>query len=259
MSIGNSGQPAWKTADGTGGWGGDYGPPTAATVAGDRIILGWTGHEAGWGIISTDLSGKKFWGLRQKNASILATDGTRIFRQRRGGRQRGECLRRSLPGSRWFSAISDRDCSRRPVGMRHTNSPGGVAYDHGLLYVSFPARNLIGVYDANSGDLQTTWSVEKPGRLVVTGGAVLAISGVKIVRGVAGKFTRFHHQARRRAGGHRRGRRGAGLRRQSGCLAERERLRRRRALSAAASAKRVGVRQSARIIRRHARARRHRG
>ena len=79
MSIGNSGQPAWKTADGTGGWGGDYGPPTAATVAGDRMILGWTGHEAGWGIIATDLRGKKIWGLGQKNASMLATDGTRFF------------------------------------------------------------------------------------------------------------------------------------------------------------------------------------
>ena len=69
--------------------------------------------------------------------------------------------------------------------------PGGVAYDTGLLYVSFPGRNLIGVYDATSGNLQTTWSVEKPGRLAVAHGVVLAISGVKVVRGVEGKFTDF--------------------------------------------------------------------
>ena len=56
-----------------------------------------------------------------------------------------------------------------------------------LLYVSFPGRNLIGVYDATSGNLQTTWSVEKPGRLAVPG-AVLAISGAKVVRGVEGKL-----------------------------------------------------------------------
>ena len=28
----------------------DDGPPTAVTCSGDRMILGWTGHEAGWGI-----------------------------------------------------------------------------------------------------------------------------------------------------------------------------------------------------------------
>jgi len=65
----------WQTADGTGGWGGDYGPPTAACVAGDTVVLGWTGHEAGWGIIGVDLDGQKKWGAKQKNTAHLATDG----------------------------------------------------------------------------------------------------------------------------------------------------------------------------------------
>lgn len=191
MSIGNSGQPAWKTADGSGGWGGDYGPCTAAAVAGDRVILGWTGHEAGWGIIATDLNGKKLWGLGQKNASILATDGTRFFANGEG--EGKEVNIYAVASGQPLVFGNGRQGLLPPAGGdATTNQPTGLAYAQDRLYVSFSGRNLIGVYEGKSGDLLTSWAVEQPGRLAVNAdGAVLVISGAKIVRGVDGKFTDF--------------------------------------------------------------------
>ncbi len=78
LSVHNSGQPAWKTDNNTGGWGGDHGEPIAVCVAGNGLVLAWNSAEAGWGIIRTDVEGKKQWGIL-KNATDLATDGTRIF------------------------------------------------------------------------------------------------------------------------------------------------------------------------------------
>ena len=191
MSIGNSGQPAWKTADGTGGWGGDYGPPTAVTVAGDRIIIGWTGHEAGWGIIATDLAGKKQWGLGHKNASVLASDGTRFYAN---GEEGGNEINVYAVTSGQPMVFGNRRQGLAPPngGDEKSNRPTGVAYARGRLYVSFGGRNLIGVYDGNSGDVETTWNVDRPGRLaVMPDGSVIAISGDKVMRGVDGKFTDF--------------------------------------------------------------------
>ena len=191
MSIGNSGQPPWKTADDTGGWGGDYGPPTAAVVAGDRVILGWTGHEAGWGIIATDLTGKKIWGVRQKNAGFLATDGTRFFANGEGDGKEVNVY--SVAAGQPLVFGNGRQALLPPPGGdADTNAPSGLAYGNGMLYVSFGQRNLVGVYDAKSGDLQTTCPVQQPGRLAVAADhALLLISGGKVLRGVAGQFTDF--------------------------------------------------------------------
>ncbi len=191
MSIGNSGQPAWKTADGTGGWGGDYGPPTAAAVAGDRVLLGWTGHEAGWGIIATDLSGKKLWGLGHKNASLLATDGTRFFAN---GEGEGKEINVYAVSTGQPMAFGNRRQGLEPPagGSADTNLPGGVAAHEGALYVSFPGRDLVGVYNAQSGNLKLTWPVEKPGRLATTpDGTLLVISGGTVARILAGKAADF--------------------------------------------------------------------
>jgi hypothetical protein len=78
LSAHNSGTPPYKTDDNTGGWGGDHGCPTAVCSAGDGVFLTWNMSESGWGIIKTDLKGKKLWGIRH-NAEDMATDGERLF------------------------------------------------------------------------------------------------------------------------------------------------------------------------------------
>jgi hypothetical protein len=78
LSAHNSGQPPYKTDDNTGGWGGDHGLPTTVCAAGEAMLLGWDMSESGWGIIKTDLDGRKQWGLRH-NAEDIACDGERFF------------------------------------------------------------------------------------------------------------------------------------------------------------------------------------
>ena len=191
MSIGNSGQPAWKTSDGTGGWGGDYGPPTAATVTSDKIILGWTGHEAGWGIIGTDLNGKKLWGISHKNASILASDGARFFAN---GEGEGKEINVYSTASGQPMVFGNKRQGLLPPdgGDATSNIPTGLAYAKGKLYVSFSGRDLVGIYDAISGDIVTKVTVNKPGRLAITADdAILVISEGKIVRSTVEKSTDF--------------------------------------------------------------------
>ncbi len=192
MSLGNSGQPAWKNAEGTGGWGGDYGPPHAAAVAGDTVILAWMGHEAGWGIIGTDLSGKKKWGIRHKNAQYLATDGVRFFAPNEDA-PACEVNVFSVKDGQPLAFGNGRLGLEPPAGGdKASNRPTGVAWSAGKLYVSFGKRNLIAVYAGDPGDLQTTWEVPSPGRLaVLSDGSVLVISSEAVLKLTGGKGAPF--------------------------------------------------------------------
>jgi len=70
-SLHSAGNPPWCTADGTGAWGGDHGPPIAAASDEQRVYLGWTLSEAGKAIVAVDrrfrADGKvrKLWGRWQ--------------------------------------------------------------------------------------------------------------------------------------------------------------------------------------------------
>jgi hypothetical protein len=76
LSVHNAGNPPYPTADGTGSWGADHNPPSAVACAGNRMLLGWEGCEAGWGFIGTDLSGHKQWGQKYGvHNHCLTSDG----------------------------------------------------------------------------------------------------------------------------------------------------------------------------------------
>jgi len=94
-SLHNAGNPPWRTDDGTGSWGGDHGPPIAATADSERVYLAWTVSEAGTAIIAVDPKlpaekgvvtriGRKFWGQHQVLdigilVTALASDGEKLF------------------------------------------------------------------------------------------------------------------------------------------------------------------------------------
>jgi len=95
-SLHNAGNPPWRTDDGTGSWGGDHGPPIAATSDPDRVYLGWTISEAGWAIVALkkqftpDGKVQKLWGQHQVlelgiRVTAMATDGERLFVAQDGG------------------------------------------------------------------------------------------------------------------------------------------------------------------------------
>jgi hypothetical protein len=184
LAAHNSGQPPYKLDDNTGGWGGDHGCPTTACAVGDGMVLGWSVCESGWSIIGTDLAGKKKWGIKH-NASDIATDGARLFVVGDFGYNGWESVKLfDAKDGRPLNWGNNNPALAPPAGGdEKTNVANGVAYANGKVYAAWTARNLIGVYDAKSGDLLESWPVPAPGRMVVRpDGAVLAISDGKVAR-----------------------------------------------------------------------------
>ena len=60
-------------------------------------------------------------------------------------------------------------------GDEKTNWAKGVAYGGGKVYVAWRDRDLVARYDAKSGELETAWAVDKPGRLRVRPDGTLAV------------------------------------------------------------------------------------
>jgi len=193
LSVHNSGQPPFKTDDNTGGWGGDHGNPVSVCAAGDDMILAWDGNEAGYGLIRTDIEGKKRWGIINSQG-CLASDGQRIFADTH---EFGTGLRcfdvkdgRPLP---WANGASE---LAKPTGVPQATRVAGMAFAQGKLYVSFTNENLVAAYDTDKGTLLTTWPVPKPGSLAARpDGSVAGIIDGQLVELRDGKITRLadHH------------------------------------------------------------------
>lgn len=185
----NSGQPPWATDDGKGGWGGDLGVPTTPCAVPGGVLLAWNSNEAGWAIIRCDTAGRRQWGSKHC-AVYLATDGRHFFT---AGDQ-GFTLD---AGVQVFDLADARPLNfgngqstlpAPPGGDPKSNGVTGLACADGVLYVSYAARNLIGLFDASSGKLQGTLSVPSPARLAVAPDqTLLVLSGDQVlkVRGAA--------------------------------------------------------------------------
>ncbi len=199
FSVHNSGQPPYPTGDNTGGWGADHGTPQTVAAFDGGMLLAWNSAEYGWGMIRTDIDGKKQWGSKS-GARHVATDGTLIFYAGDQGFHTDEAVRimalvdsrptRLANGVEIFAAPSGGDASGRPAsaipgeeetGKDTNNEVTGLAYADGRLYVAYGHRDLIGVFSTETGELLGTLEVPKPGRLAMTpAGAVLAISEGKV-------------------------------------------------------------------------------
>lgn len=184
MSVHNSGQPPYKTDDNTGGWGGDHGVPTTACAINNGMLLAWNACESGWGIIRTDLKGKKLWGSKH-NATDLATDDKRIFGVGEGTSVRVYDLVDSRPIP-WGNGKMELELPAG--GTELQNQATGVAYVKGQVFVTLKARDLIAVYDAAQGNLLRTMAVPAPERLtacaddsllVISNGSILRLRGEK--------------------------------------------------------------------------------
>jgi len=184
LSAHNSGQPPYKLDDNTGGWGGDHGTPTTACAIPQGMLLAWNVCESGWGIIRTDLRGKKLWGSKH-SATHLATDGQRFFAA-------GDYGFQQHPGVRVFDLADARPLnfgSGNPIaeipagGDEDSNTVTGLAYHDGRLYIAYGKRNLIGVNDADRGTLIETWEVPQPGRMAVAkDGSLLVLSRDQVMQ-----------------------------------------------------------------------------
>lgn len=79
-TYGSPGTPPWDTGDGTGAWLSDHQAPRNVAAGKDMMVFGADRGESGYGIIGTDLSGKKKWGDRTLiGAHSLAADDEYVY------------------------------------------------------------------------------------------------------------------------------------------------------------------------------------
>jgi hypothetical protein len=193
LAVHNSGQPSYPTLDGTGGWGADHGAgPSTVCAAGRHMLLAWEGAEAGWGLLRTDLDGRRQWGIRP-GAQHLATDGRRVFAS--GGVGFHVCT-----GVECFTLAEGRPLNfgnGKPIadlrvaatanpasnpGDEKADTVSGLAYAGETLYVALEKRNRIALVDPDRGTVKTAWDVPAPRRLAVhADGSLLVISQGKVL------------------------------------------------------------------------------
>jgi len=182
FSVHNSGNPPYPTDDGKGGWGGDHGTPQTVSALEDGMLLAWDVCEYGWGIIRTDLEGKKLWGSSH-DATHMATDGERIYVAGGQGFDKTPVVQLlavadSRP-TRFANGVAT--IAAPPGGDDRSNQVTGLAYRDGILYVSYAKRNLVASFETVNGSWKASWEVSAPGRLAVRpDGSVAVISEGKV-------------------------------------------------------------------------------
>jgi len=191
FSVHNSGQPPYPTDDGKGGWGADHGLPTGCSALPDGMLLTWDVAEYGWAIIRVDLDGHKQWGV-MAGASFIANDGRRLFIYDAGGFHPATGIQvLDLDSGRPLNFGNGKPLLEAPAGgTKETNAVTGLAYANGQIYASYGRRNLVGVFDAKSGDPVASWEITRPGLLAARpDGTIVGFADGVLSSFAAGKAT----------------------------------------------------------------------
>lgn len=137
----NSGNPPWDSGK-TANWGGDHGVPSDIALTSNRILLGWTGSEAGRAVVCTDYDGKVQWRHTwggMGGAECVATDGTTVYVLSHGTTLYRLDLRTGEP--MFWEGQKRADLSISELWPEASVPPparvSGVAADHGAVYLSF--------------------------------------------------------------------------------------------------------------------------
>ena len=206
-SVGQSGTPPYRTADGTGSWGGVWGDVMDVCVvdrakpASDIVVL-WAFEEGEGGLIRMTRDGRVRWKQHLRwdmkaSQTAVACDGQHVFvacasakdapagQKKYGGSHRRTLLwrvdaktgaYRNFPKVKW-----------RPFGKFHTG-PGAdevatdVAVHAGRVYITNRTAGEIYVADGSTGDLQATWRLDRASGIAAIGsGRFVCGSGTRIV------------------------------------------------------------------------------
>ena len=204
-SIGQSGNPPYRTADGKGSWGGVWGDvmdicPVTSDPASDIVVL-WAFEEGEGGLIRMSQDGEVRWKAHldwwmQANQEALASDGASIYvlassalNAPNGGTKYGGEIRRPMlwrvDAATGAHRLYSTDHAAQPLfgeylpGERVATS---LLYHEGKLYFTSPAQNRVFVADASTGAQLAAWPVENASGISVNGkGEFLVGSGTKII------------------------------------------------------------------------------
>ena len=196
MSVGKSGEPPYRTADGKGDWGANLGPGTSIVANGESLMMGFGAVEDNQitGIQQTDAKGTiqrryySFYGWDQRMAAAIDDThyylGIYDFNTKRTeigvytlGELRGEILAR-LP------VEATPTLSGRWKGRMSSNIDGMAVSDE-RVFASVAHRDRLFVLDRETGKVLREVELTQPRGLAVAGtgprGRLLAISGQKVL------------------------------------------------------------------------------
>ena len=192
VGVNNAGNPTWQTTDGKGSWGGDHGLPAAACLTSHGMALAWTEQESAPGIILVDDTGQKQWGAHFSAATHMTTDGARLFF---GGTRRARTIAILDAQTGRRLAFQNGEVTVEPLDAADGSPPEltGLAYRNGTLYASYGPLNLVVLYDADTGKIETEYDVPDPAWLAPReDGSTLVISNDQVlVLNTAGELSPF--------------------------------------------------------------------
>jgi len=205
-SIGNAGQPPYRTADGRGSWGGVWGNVMDVCAVDDSpgsdILVLWAFEEGEGGLIRMSQEGDVRWKQHiqwwtQGQATALCSDGASAYvvsssaKGAPGDSKEPFWIKPHRPllwrvdvrtgAYRWYDP---RDQQNAPMFGEY--APGDAASDatvhEGRLYITSPAQGRLFVVDAASGELIGQWPLDgvsgvawdRQGRLLVGLGTQVA-------------------------------------------------------------------------------------
>jgi hypothetical protein len=167
MSYYNPGTPPWPTSDGTGGWGGDNGPPRLLAAAGDWMIIGWEGGRNGAGLIAFDRGGAKRWG-EERGALAIAGDEKYVYFARDDPQDRQPSVARISRLSGAFEPFpsSGKPCFPTPLQSilgttKVVGAVTGMAVNSNQLVIAL-SDGRIALLDAETASLVKTIPAAKP-------------------------------------------------------------------------------------------------
>jgi len=204
-SVGQSGNPPYRTADGKGSWGGVWGDvmdvcPVSAEPASDIVVL-WAVEEGEGGLIRMSQDGEVRWKAHldwwmKASQMAVASDGEFIYvacasamAAPEGQAQYNGTLNRPM-----IWRVEAATGNKRLYGAAPGPQPmfgeycqgervvTDIAVRDGKLYLTAPAQNKLFVADAKTGRQLAAWPLEKASGVAFDArGSLLAGSGSKIV------------------------------------------------------------------------------
>ncbi|OPZ26813.1 MAG: hypothetical protein BWZ02_01870 [Lentisphaerae bacterium ADurb.BinA184] len=196
----NSGRAPFDSPGGN--WGGDMGNPCAVACDGERLILGWSGSEAGKAVVCTDFDGNVQWrhkrgGFGMARQVAAAGGVVFVYDRQSGGNQvyrldagKGDYT----PWKDSTEAILDVTALLKPflpanlesVPKEEAEAPSLTGMDAagGKLFLSYGVGGRVLILDASTGKLEKAVAVERPGDLEVgvDGKCYVLSGGTRLVR-----------------------------------------------------------------------------
>ncbi|MEI6518839.1 MAG: sugar-binding protein [bacterium] len=182
-SVGQSGNPAYRTADGTGSWGGVWGYVmdicTVNADANSDILVLWAFEEGEGGLIRMTQDGKVIWKshldwwLKGSQAAV-ACDGTSVYivcdsamdapegQSNYGGDTRRPLLWRvdAATGKQKLYAPSQQSQPMFGEYIKGDRIATDLAFHDGKLYLTAPKQNALYVIDPANGKATSTWKLD---------------------------------------------------------------------------------------------------